>query len=53
MLKITSLRSKVKSKSHQQVAHLYPQPMSLSSIEFLHLVVLEIRQDFVAQGHYR
>ena len=24
MLKITSLRSKVKSKSHQQVAHLYP-----------------------------
>ena len=41
-------RSKVKSRSHQDVAHLHPQPMFLPSINFLHLMVSEIqpRQTF-------
>ena len=32
----------------------YPQPMSLPSINFLHLTVAEIwpRQGFIGQGHY-
>ena len=33
---------KVKSRSHHDVAHLHPQPMSLPSINFLHLTVSEI-----------
>ena len=35
--------------------HTYkPQPMSLSSINFVHLTVSEILpgQDFIGQGHY-
>ena len=47
-------RSKVKSMSHHDIAHLHPQPMFLPSINFLHLTVSEIwsRQDFQTQGHY-
>ena len=33
---------KVKSRSDHDVAHLHPQPMSLLSINFLHLTVSEI-----------
>ena len=41
-------RSKVISRSHNDIAHLQPQPMSLPSINFLHLMVSEIqpRQTF-------
>ena len=42
-LKVTTARSKVKSRSHHDVAHLHPQPMSLPSINFLHLTVSEIQ----------
>ena len=47
-------RSKVKSRSHHDIAHLHPQPMSLPSINFLHLMISEILpgQDFQTQGHY-
>ena len=34
-------RSKVKSRSHHDVAHLHPQPLSLPSIKILHLTVSE------------
>ena len=39
---------KVKSRSHHDIAHLHPQPMSLPSINALHLTVSEIqpRQTF-------
>ena len=37
--------SKVKLRSHNDVAHLHPQPMSLPSINFLHLTVSEIQPD--------
>ena len=36
-------RSKVKSRSHHDVAHLHTQPMSLPCINFLHLTVSEIQ----------
>ena len=47
-------RSKVKSSSRHDVAHLQPQPMSLPSTYFLHFMVSEIEpgQDFQTQGHY-
>ena len=35
------VRSKVKSRSHHDVAHLHPHPMILPSINFLHLIVSE------------
>ena len=46
--------SKVKPRSHHDVAHLQLQPMSLPSINYLHLTVSEIQhgQDFIGQGHY-
>ena len=36
-------RSKVKSRSHYDVTHLHPQPMSLPNINFLHLTGSEIQ----------
>ena len=42
-LKVITARSKVKSKSHHDVPHLHPEPLSLSSINFLHLRVSEIQ----------
>ena len=46
-------RSKVKSRSHHDVAHLHPLTNVPTKINFLHLTVAEIepRQDFQAQGH--
>ena len=48
--------SKVKSRIYHDVAHLQPPPppMFLSSINFLHLKVSEIKpgQYFISQGHY-
>ena len=41
-VKVTTARSKVKSRSDHDVAHLHPQPMSLPSINFLHLTVSKI-----------
>ena len=41
-IKLTTPKSKVKSRSHYDVARLHPQPISLSSINFLHLTVYEI-----------
>ena len=35
------VRSKVKSRSHHDVAHLHPQPIFPPSINFLHLIVSE------------
>ena len=54
MVKVTTARSKVKSMSHHDAAHLQPPPMSLPGINFLHLTVSEIwpGQDFKGQGHY-
>ena len=43
IVKVTTARSKVKSRSHHDVAHLKPLPMSLSNINFLHLMVSEIQ----------
>ena len=34
-------RSKLKSMSHHDIAHLHPQPMSLPSVNFVHLTVAE------------
>ena len=47
-------RSKVKSRSHHDVANQHPQPMSIPSTNFLHFTVSEIwpGQDFIGQGHY-
>ena len=47
-------RSKVKSRSHHDVAHLQPLTNVLPRINFLHLTVSEIKpsQDFIGQGHY-
>ena len=42
-LKVTTARSKVKSRSHHNAAHLQPLLMSLPSINFLHLTVSEIQ----------
>ena len=42
-VKVTIVRSKVKSRSHHVIAHLYPKPMSLPSINILHLRVSEIQ----------
>ena len=52
-VKVTTARSKIKSRTHHDVAHLHPQLMSLPSINFLHLTVSEIwpGQDFQTQGH--
>ena len=41
-VKVTTARLKVKSRSHHDVAHLHPQPISVPSINFLHLTVSEI-----------
>ena len=38
---ITTTMSKVKSRSHYDVAHLHPQLIPLPSIKILHLVVLD------------
>ena len=53
-LMVTTRRSKIKSRSHHNVAHLQPKAMSRASISFLHITVSEIqpRQDFKSQGHY-
>ena len=43
------------NQGHTMTLHTYnPQPMSLLSINFLHLVLSEILpgQDFIGQGHY-
>ena len=47
-------RSKVKSRSHYDNAHLRPLSMSLPSNNYLYLTVSEIYpgQDFIGQGHY-
>ena len=41
-VKVTTARSKVKSRSHHDIAHLHPQPISPPNINFLHLTVSEI-----------
>ena len=41
-VKVTTTRSKVKSRLNYDVAHLHPQPMSLPSINTLPLIVTEI-----------
>ena len=53
-VKVTTARSKVKSRSYHDAAHLQPPPMSLPSINFIHLIVSEIwpRHDLIGQGHY-
>ena len=54
-IKVTKARSKVKSRSHFDVAHLHP-PINVPILRFnlLHLIVSEIspRQDFKGQGDY-
>ena len=47
-LKVIVAMSKVKSWSHHDIAHLLLQPVSLPSINILHLMVSEIQpwQDF-------
>ena len=54
-IKVTKARSKVKSRSHFNVAHLHP-PINVPILRFnlLHLIVSEIspRQDFKGQGDY-
>ena len=40
--KVTTARSKVKSRSQHDVVHLHPKPMSLVSINILHLTVSKI-----------
>ena len=51
--KVTTEMSKIKSRSHYNIAHLQPQTTSLPSVNFPHLVVSEIKpkQDFIGQGH--
>ena len=53
-VKVSTARSKVKSRPYYDVTHLQSQPMSLPSINFLHLTVAEIMpiQDIIGQGHY-
>ena len=53
-VKVITARSKVKSRSHHDVAHLHPQTHVPTSINFLHLTVSEIwpGQNFIGQGHY-
>ena len=54
-LTVTMTRSKVKSRGHTITLHTYnPQPMSLQSINFLHLTFSKIqpRQYLIGQGHY-
>ena len=47
-------RSKVKSRSQHDVAHLQPQPMILHSIKCLHVLLSKIAQTgFLGQGHYK
>ena len=44
------------NKGHTMTLHTYnPQPISLASINFLHLMGSEIQpgQDFIGQGHYK
>ena len=46
---------KVKDQGHTMTLHIHtPQPISLTSINFLHLMVSEIepRKKFIRQGHY-
>ena len=48
-------RGQRSNQGHTMTLHTYnPSPMSLSSINFLHLTVSEIlpRQDFIGHGHY-
>ena len=43
------------NQGHTMTLHIYtPKPISVSTINFLHLKVSEIqpRQDFKGQGHY-
>ena len=47
-LMVTMTRSKFKSRSHHDVAHLQSQSMSLPSINFQ----ISPRQDLIGQGHY-
>ena len=53
--RLRSLRQSQRSnQGHTMTQHTYnPQPMSLSSINFTHLMVSEIEagQDFIGQGH--
>ena len=50
-IKFTMIRSRAKSRSHHEAAHLYPQPESPPSINFLRQI--ELRQDFKGQGQTR
>ena len=47
-------RSKVKSRSHYDAAHLQHLTNVPTTYQFLHLTVWEIQplQDFIGQGHY-
>ena len=47
-------RSKVKSRSHHDIAHLHPLTNVPTKYQLLHLKVSEIQpgQDFIGQGHY-
>ena len=53
-VKVTTARSKIKSRSHHDIAHLHTQQMSPPNINFLHLTVAKLwpKQDFKGQGHY-
>ena len=44
-LKVTTARTKVKSRSHHDIAHLHPQSISQLSINFLYLTVLRYSPD--------
>ena len=54
ILKVRAIaaRSKVKSRSHHDIAYLHPQPMSQPSIDFLHPIISKIKphQDFKVKG---
>ena len=52
-VKVTTTRSKVKSKSHHDVEHLHPQLMCPLSINFLHFTVSDKqpRQTFMQPNH--
>ena len=50
-LKVTTARSKVKSRSDHDVASLHPQPMSLPSINFLHPTISEIQPGQTSSCH--
>ena len=53
-IKVTIARSNIKSRLHHDAAHLHPQPISLPSINILHLIFFMIypTQDFKGQNYY-